>query len=226
MDRVPFGLPDSRVYSGEEECSGEQGQSSRPGSSHGMVPSSEGLRGDLLGVWLYPSRPLCRLLGSGTHSSTPGTICLPMPSHPLLCSGRFCRECVFRPGSHWFWWRRCGHRKCLIDLLSLLVDRPLELLQVWNLLIQPHVWKFYRGLGTLRLKLIQRLVRKASFSKVVVQVAAGYFRLSTAALYQTKWSRFPGWCDRLGVDPCKVSVLQKQCFFYSFAINLACLCLW
>ena len=52
-----------------------------------------------------------RWLGSRTHSNTLGKICLPMPSHHLLCSGRSCQECFFRPGSLWFWWRRCGHRK-------------------------------------------------------------------------------------------------------------------
>ena len=35
------------------------------------------------------------------------------------------------------------------DLLSLLISEPLKLLQVWNLLVQPHVQKFHRGLGTL-----------------------------------------------------------------------------
>ena len=43
--------------------------------------------------------------------STLGIICLPMPSHRLLCSGRSCRECFFRPGSGWFWWRSCVRRK-------------------------------------------------------------------------------------------------------------------
>ena len=43
-------------------------------------------------------------LGSRIHSST-RTICQPMPSLRLLCSGRFCREFFFRPGS------RCGPRR-------------------------------------------------------------------------------------------------------------------
>ena len=38
-------------------------------------------------------------------------------------------------------------------------------------------------------------------------------RCSTAALYQSKWTRFLGWCDRWGVDPCKASVLQIAEFF-------------
>ena len=41
--------------------------------------------------------------------------------------------------------------ECFTDLLSLLVDEPLELPQVWNLLVQPNVRKFHRGLGTLHL---------------------------------------------------------------------------
>ena len=46
-----------------------------------------------------------------------------------------------------------------VDLLSLLIDEPLELPQVWNLLVQPHVLKFHRGL-----EVTQHLVRKAGFS--------------------------------------------------------------
>ena len=37
------------------------------------------------------------------------------------------------------------------DLLALLVVEPLELPRVWNLLVQPHVRKYYRGLETFRL---------------------------------------------------------------------------
>ena len=47
LDRVLFGLPDAQVYSREEECSGG------PGSSQGMVASSEGLEG-ICGVFGRP----------------------------------------------------------------------------------------------------------------------------------------------------------------------------
>ena len=36
------------------------------------------------------------------------------------------------------------------NLLSLLVNESLDLLQLWNLLVQLHMWKLHQGLGTLR----------------------------------------------------------------------------
>ena len=38
-------------------------------------------------------------------------------------------------------------------------------------------------------------------------------RHSTAALYQSKWTRFIGWCDRRGVDPFKATIPQIAEFF-------------
>ena len=52
------------------------------------------------------------------------------------------------------------------DLLSLLVGEPLELLLVWNLLVQLHVWKCHRGLRTFLLhtwKLSSVLSERQSF---------------------------------------------------------------
>ena len=71
-----------------------------------------------------------------------------MPFPALLSFGRSCQFLVLTglslvlvalcwPQKDWF-----------ADLLSLLVDEPLELSQVWNLLVQPHVQKFHRGLET------------------------------------------------------------------------------
>ena len=47
LNRLPFSLPDDQVYSREEQCFDGPAQSSRPYSSHGMVPFSEGVQGDL-----------------------------------------------------------------------------------------------------------------------------------------------------------------------------------
>ena len=71
------------------------------------------------------------------------TIGPPMPSRRLLLSGRFLSRFLASialsvlvaplwPRKEWF-----------ADLLSLLVDRPVELPQVWNFLVQPHIRKFH-----------------------------------------------------------------------------------
>ena len=41
------------------------------------------------------------------------------------------------------------HREWFPDPLSLLVAEPLDLARLWNLLVQPHIWKFYQGLDIL-----------------------------------------------------------------------------
>ena len=51
-----------------------------------------------------------------------------------------------------------------------------------------------------RVETIQRLVRKAGFSKAAAKVAAADLRRSTAALYQSKWSQFLNWCHRRGIS--------------------------
>ena len=87
-------------------------------------------------------------------------------------------------------------------------------------------------------EVIQRLVRNAGFSRAFALVAAADLRRSTVALYQFKWTRCLGWCDRQGVDPCKASVPQIAEFFlylhqefglsvlavtgYRAAMNLVC----
>ena len=130
-------------------------------------------------VYISGSRPDDLEAERVSGSSTLGTIFQPMPSHCLLCLGRYCREFF----SRWFWWCRCGPRR-LADMLSLLVDEPLELPQVWNLLVQPPCAEVpLRSRDPLAscVKVIQRLVQKAGFFKEVVRVAS-------AALYQSKWS--------------------------------------
>ena len=56
------------------------------------------------------------------------------------------------------------------------------------------------------MELIQQLIKKVGFSKKVARIGAADLRHSTAAIYQSKWTRFLGWCDRRGVDPCKSTV--------------------
>ena len=57
-------------------------------------------------------------------------------------------------------------------LLSLLVEKPLELPLLWNLLVQPHIRKFHRGLGSLpsHVGTIKHLVRRAGFSREIAEV--------------------------------------------------------
>ena len=101
------------------------------------------------------------------------------------------------------------------DLLSLLVDEPFKLLQVWNLLVQPHVREFHCSLGTLCLhvwKLSSDLSEKQGFLGLA-KAAAADLRSSTTALYQSKWFRFFHWCRRRDITLCKASVQQVTEFF-------------
>ena len=61
------------------------------------------------------------------------------------------------------------------DHLSILMDITLKLPLLQNLLVQPHLWKFHRGLESLRLhawKLSSDSSKKAGFSKEVVDAAS------------------------------------------------------
>ena len=57
------------------------------------------------------------------------------------------------------------------------------------------------------MELIQRLIRKAAFSKKYD------LRLSTTAIYQSKQTLFLGWCDRRGIYPCKTTIPLIAEFF-------------
>ena len=104
------------------------------------------------------------------------------------------------------------------DILSLLIDEPLELLQVWNLLVQPHLCKFHRGLGTLWLhvwRLSSVLSERRAFLDRLCWSQLQRLQRSTSALYQSKWIRFLDFCDRRGVNACKASVPQiAEVFLY------------
>ena len=87
----------------------------------------------------------------------------------------------------------CWPRKeWFANLLSLLVDKSLELLFVWDHLVQPHVLKFHHDQGTLCLQAWKLSSdwseRQVFWGKIAKVVAAN--RHSTAALYQSKWSQF------------------------------------
>ena len=65
-------LVTGEIHFGEEEHSGRPAQLSRLGSSHGMVPSSEGVLGDLQCVRASPSQPLCH---RSDHQAS--SVCVP-----------------------------------------------------------------------------------------------------------------------------------------------------
>ena len=62
-------------------------------------------------------------------------------------------------------------------------------------------------------EVVQHLVWKAGFSKEVALVAAANLGRSTAALCQSKCSRFLDWCDWWSIDPCKASAPWMAEFF-------------
>ena len=90
-----------------------------------------------------------RWLGSRTHSSTLGMICQHMPSHHLLCLGRYCREFIPQ-GSHWFWWCCCGYRRSVsLTFCPCWLTSHSNFHRCRNLLVQSHMQTFHRGLGIL-----------------------------------------------------------------------------
>ena len=108
LDRVAFGLPDGQIYYGEKEHSGGPAQSSQPGFSRGFARCSgvliaPSLPPTLMPSFLYTSLVLNPMAWKQDVFQHIGTICQPMPSLPLLCSGSCCREFCFRPG-----WYRLG----------------------------------------------------------------------------------------------------------------------
>ena len=202
-----------------------------------MVPSSEGFRGDLQGVQSSHSQPLCHPLqcqassvcasSSGPDGVKAGCIpaplgpcCQPMPSLHLLCSGRCCREFCFRPGSHWFLWPREGVVCQPSVLAGWRTTRTFAGVELAGTAPRVEVPSRPRDHLASRMEVIQCLVWKSGFSKEVEWVNYGP-QVSTAALYQPKWSRFLGWYDWQGIDPCKESVLEVAEFFLFLCQNLS-----
>ena len=102
----------------------------------------------------------------------------------------------------------CPHSEWFPDLLSLLVAEPLKLPRFWNLLIQPHVWKFHQGLDILHLhawKFSSISSERWAFQRRLCK-GDSYHRKLTSNLYQSKRSHFCHWCRGRGVDPCRTSV--------------------
>ena len=146
--------------------------------------------------------------GSRMHSSTLGTIC---SAHSGLI------ECAFWSGSRWFW---CG----TVMAIEKMIHRSFVPVGRWTTRTSagvelagpaPHVEvpSRPRDPPASRFEVIQRFVRKAGFSQAVEWVAAANLRRSTAALYQSEWTKFLGWCDQQGVDPCKAFSPQIAEFF-------------
>ena len=201
-----------------------------------MVPSSEGVRGDLQGVLSSPSQPLyhtCQCQASSLHLSgsrpdglEAGHVPAPLGQSVCLClptvcsaqaglveSASFDQALIGSGGGH------CGHRKSgsrsfvPVDLRTTQTSAGVELAVPAT---RAKVPSRPRDPPASHVDIIQRLVQKAGFSKAVARVTAADLRHSTAALYKSKWSRFLSWCDRWGVDLCKASVPQRAEFFFFF----------
>ena len=62
-------------------------------------------------------------------------------------------------------------------------------------------------------EVVKQLVRKAGFSREVVEVFTSGLRVSKAAFCRGKWSRFLHWCCGWKISPCKVTIPQITKFF-------------
>ena len=196
-------------------------KSSKPDSPNGVVFPSQCVRRVLSGIWLSPSQPLrhqgqlqaSSICVSSAGSSSMETRCpassfgYPRRLHlSSVCSAPSGHHESHRvggspitPSSSTLASERvvCGptgpHRRT--SLTSKSVESPCT--------VSPAS----------RMDFIQRLVRKAGFSQKVASVAAADLRRSTAAISQSKWSRFLDWCGRRGVNPCNASILVIAKFF-------------
>ena len=148
------------------------------------------------------------------RSSTLGTICQPIPSHHLLGSGRSCRECSFL-------WPLWPQKEWFADLLSLLVNGPLELpcVELAGPATGTEVPSQPRG----PLASCVEIVRKAGFSRAVALAAA-------ADLWQTPCTSRSGPGSSVGMIngvliPSRRLSLRELSFFFTFARNPLCLSL-
>ena len=158
VDRASFCDAVDSIYSRQKEYPGRWVKSPWPSPSNWMVSPVQGVWGSLHSVHSSSYRlvrnkserkaPVIHLqfwfpwCGSRSLSSIYGIICVPTPFPPSLI-----RQVLLRV-------------LLLTEILLVLVDpcwpqkewfTDLELPQVWNLPVQPHMHKFYCVLGTLRL---------------------------------------------------------------------------
>ena len=172
---------------------------SRGSEGSSAIPISNSLPLGRIPSFRFTSRQFrIRWHGSRTRSSIRGTISQPMSSLRLLCSSRSCRECIFRQGSHWFWWCRCGHRKSGLQIFC-----PCWSMNHSNFSRCVTCWSNHACGSSVK------VYELSSFTHGSIQC----LRRSTAVLYQSEWSWFLGWCGRRGVEPCKASISQVAEFF-------------
>ena len=145
-------------------------QLSRPGLSHQVVSSSQGVR---LFSWTCSLTQqmrsflcMCPILGlmawkHGSKMLFSITGMISMPLHfPLHCFKTNLSLILVAP----LW----PQKKQFADLPALLVAEPLELSLLWNLLVQPHQKVPQRSgdAATLLMEVVWRLFHKAGFSKL------------------------------------------------------------
>ena len=113
---------------------------------------------DLCAIRTNTKIPRVCVPGAGPYDLEAGCIPASMGPSVCLCLPTICStQAGSVQGSHLDWLLvdsggfTVAPEGVFADLLPMLVDEPLELLQVWNLLVQPHLQKFHRGLGTLHL---------------------------------------------------------------------------
>ena len=139
-----------------------------------------------------------------------------MPSHCLLCSGRFCRGFFSRPASCWFWWLRCGPRRSGSPTFC-----PCWLTNPSNFLRCGTCWYSPTRESSIEVS------EPSDFtcgSCPVTYLKGRFFEGGCAGhscgpptlhccLVPVQLDQVLCWCDQRGVDPCKASIPQVAKFF-------------
>ena len=123
-----------------------------------------------------------------------------------------------------------SQKEWFADFLTLLVEVPLELLLLWNLLVQPHVRMFHRDWGRWIFTLgnCQMIHMQGIFSKEVADVTCSDPRESTAYLYQGRWSRFLYLCHPVVISSNNLDTQRQgrnlclEWFFFFFFFFFFC----
>ena len=211
-----------------------------------MVSSSLGLRCSVPGVWLTSYQLVCykgkckaslvRASSFRSHGLETGLVSASFRQPQRICLSSLHSALLGLVKSPSFLGSHCSfllsEGVVHTDLSSLLVEEPLELPLLWNLLVQPHIWRFHHSLGTLRLhawKLSSILSERLAFQE---RLRRWSLRISgsTGELYQRKWSRFLHWCRVRNLTLCKTTVQQIGEFFLymrcDLKMRMRCNCAW
>ena len=109
------------------------------------------------------------------------------------------------------------------DLLDPLVEVPLELPMLWNLLVQPHIKKIHQGWGfwgSMPGNYQVTHTQGTIFLRRLQRLTSSDLRKTTACLCQGMWSKFPQWWWGRNIASCTATVQQLFSFYLHRKLKL------